>query len=63
MDRCMFINVPWIKQHNPLHYERVHIRTEPHHPWEDLPGAIHHTNPRIHCVQSDTTGPTAVVFA
>ena len=34
MDRCMFINVPWIKQHNPLHYEHVHIRTEPHHPWE-----------------------------
>ena len=31
--------------------------------WEDLPGAVHHTNRHIHHVRSDTTGSTAVVTA
>ena len=41
---------------------RVLLRTEPHYPWKDLPGAVHHTNPHTHRVQSNTTGPTAVLI-
>ena len=37
---------------NIFHFlcECVLLLTEPHHPWEGLPGAIHHTNPHTHRV-------------
>ena len=46
----MFVNVSWIQQHMPL-------------PLWPVPGAVCHTKPHTHRVQSDTTGPTAVVTA
>ena len=47
----------------PLPLQTCAHQTEPHSPWEDLPGAVHHTNLHTHHAQSATTELTAVMTA
>ena len=44
----------YIHAYIPLPFDHVLLKTE-----SDLSGAVYHTNPHTHCIQSDTTGYTS----